>query len=291
MPIFGRRKRGSAGSGETEPAAVEQPEPELAPAEQPAERAPEADASWPDVEPLLKAIGAGDSREVGKLLDARTDVNGHGRYGVTPLGTAISKAQYRDSTAAETSATNEIVALLLDRGADPNLREPDPELQQTPLHRAADAGLAAIVGLLVEAGADIDAPDLKGSTPLREAAYKGRTEVASLLLAAGADVNAQDHERRTPLHWAAERGRTELAALLLGKGAEVNASDVHGRTPLADAAWDPGDSGCTEVAALLLDNGADASVPDASGRTPLDRAEEFGHPETAALLKQHGAVG
>jgi ankyrin repeat protein len=286
MPIFGRRKRESAGQREREVAAVKQPEPELAAVGQRAERAPEADERRPDVEPLLKAIGAGDIQEVGKLLDARTDVNGHGPYGITPLEKAISR---RDSTADEISATNEIVALLLDRSADPNLRS-DPELHQTPLHPAAYAGLTAIVGLLVKAGADIDARDLKGSTPLREAAYKGRTEVASLLLDAGADVNAQDREQRTPLHWAAERGRTELAALLLGKGADVNASDVHGRTPLADAAWDPGDSGCTEVAALLLDNGADANARDNYGKTPLKRAEEFGHPKTAALLKQHGAV-
>lgn len=131
MGIFGRKKTKS-----------EPPPPEMAgPREQ---RARETDERRPAVESLLKAIGEGDIREIGKLLDSRIDVNGHGAYGTTPLGKAISKAHYQDSTADEISVTNEIVALLLERGADPNLREPDPELHQAPLHSAAYAGLTAI---------------------------------------------------------------------------------------------------------------------------------------------------
>jgi ankyrin repeat protein len=95
----------------------------------------------------------------------------------------------------------ELVALLLDAGADANRR--DPGTGRTPLHAAvaAAAGDAAaeIVGLLLDAGADVDATTNDGASALditRVAAARARSggtgragghdAIAELLVARGA---------------------------------------------------------------------------------------------------------
>ena len=47
---------------------------------------------------------------------------------------------------------------------------------------AAASGHAAVVGLLLESGAEIDAQNKKGATSLMVASLAGRTEVVEILL-------------------------------------------------------------------------------------------------------------
>jgi len=55
-----------------------------------------------------------------------------------------------------------------------------------------------------------------------------RKAVVALLLDKGADVNAKGRENSTPLHMAAAMGHKDVVALLLDKGADVNAKDNDG---------------------------------------------------------------
>ncbi|MFF3407257.1 ankyrin repeat domain-containing protein [Streptomyces sp. NPDC002742] len=59
----------------------------------------------------------------------------------------------------------------------------------TRLHFAADEQDAALVGSLLVAGAEVDAPDGQGNTPLWQAVFTYRRDgtVLSLLVKAGAD--------------------------------------------------------------------------------------------------------
>jgi ankyrin repeat protein len=93
------------------------------------------------------------------------------------------------------------------------------------IHDAAEYGRTAVVQLLLEAGAAVDAVDEEDNTALHLAAWNGHTPVVQLLLDAQASVNAAGNERATALHYAAYDGHIEVVQLLLEAGAAVNAAD------------------------------------------------------------------
>ena len=61
--------------------------------------------------------------------------------------------------------------------------------QRTPLRIAADGGHAEVVKLLLERGADPNLPSKDGEPPLTDAAESGHLDVVNLLLEHGADPN------------------------------------------------------------------------------------------------------
>jgi ankyrin repeat protein len=68
--------------------------------------------------------------------------------------------------------------------------------------------------------------DKNGQTPLHVASKNGKEAIVSLLLEHGADVNAEhDNDGLTPLHLACEYEEEAVVALLLKKGADVNVKD------------------------------------------------------------------
>lgn len=122
--------------------------------------------------------------------------------------------------------------------ADPKIGNKAPSYGRPALHRAVENDRREIVELLLDGGAD---PNLKGvntggyenETPLLQAAFWGRPEIAALLVKRGADVNAAAERGIVPLHEAARMGNLAIADLLLKNGAHVNSRDSGGRTPLA----------------------------------------------------------
>lgn len=111
------------------------------------------------------------------------------------------------------------VASLLRRGAPINAAD---KFGTTPLYRAAVQGEREIVRLLLEAGAD---PNLESGAedegmPLCAAASWGRTEIVRLLLQHGADPSAPDRGPMTALAWAERNRYAEVVDLLLKAGGD-----------------------------------------------------------------------
>jgi ankyrin repeat protein len=92
----------------------------------------------------------------------------------------------------------------------------------TALHLAAHFGQVAAARALLAAGANIAAHSWNGldNEPLHAAAaIRGNVAMVAMLLDAGAQVNARQHGGFTPLHQAAQNGDAEMVALLLSRGA------------------------------------------------------------------------
>ena len=129
----------------------------------------------------------------------------------------------------------------------------------TALHWASLNGNRVIVGLLLEAGADVSVTTRLGSyTPLHLASEAGQVGVVPLLLEAGSDVGAVTSTGDvTALHFAASAGNAQLIGLLVGAGAEVDAREARwGQTPLMFAAA----AGRLDAARALVEAGADPSL-------------------------------
>ena len=129
---------------------------------------------------------------------------------------------------------------------------------ESPLMAALYRGHHAVVGALIELGAELDvfaaaatghvvalhqALEQRGSfnayaydgwTPLHLAAFFGHLEAATALVDAGADLQSisRNSMKNTPLHAATAGKHEDVALMLLERGADPHTSDGGGYTPL-----------------------------------------------------------
>jgi len=224
-----------------------------------------------DVVQLMQAAYDGDPELVRIALADGADANAH----LSPPSPLSSDAGNTPLHMAARRGASDTIHLLLEAGADAraaNLR------MVTPLHMAAHEPEAA--RRLIEAGAPVDAADLAGRSPLHWAANNPSDPVAEMLIEHGADVDQRDKHGQTPLHLAASQGNIDVMNTLLEHGADANAKARYNTTPLHMAAAHDR----VDAVTLLLRNGADANAKDEYGCTPLHDAARLGHIETVRAL-------
>ncbi|MCY3913632.1 MAG: ankyrin repeat domain-containing protein [Chloroflexi bacterium] len=178
-----------------------------------------------------------------------------------------------------------IVTLLLEAGADPNVSDADlgaPGYRETPLARAYHNDRADLVRMLVDAGADLGAT---GNAMLSAAIINGKAEMVSALVEVGVEVSGRDARGRSMLERAMVRGSAEIVATLVEAGADPNATDADGEHILFDAILHGG----AEIVGILVDAGADANATDAVGEPVLFYALLLGSAETVEVLVDAGA--
>jgi ankyrin repeat protein len=146
---------------------------------------------------LTIALQNGASKAFFALLAARqVNVDARNAQDESPLMMAALKGNV------------EAVKALLARDADVN------KTGWTPLHYAASAGSpqhAAIIALLLENHAYIDAASPNGTTPLMMAAHYGSIESVQLLLDEGADPTLKNQLGLTATDFAMRVSRTDSA--------------------------------------------------------------------------------
>jgi ankyrin repeat protein len=234
--------------------------------------------TWGGTTPLMWAVSENHSDAVRALIAAKADVNvrsnyvaaanGRGFEGRTPVsGTTESKVE-------------EFASGWL-----------------TPVMLAAREGNTDITGLLIDAGADVNARAGDGKTALALAIFNGNYQVASLLVDRKADVNIADAQRFTPLFWAVDRRNMETAPnfpwvatadplplirKLLDAGADPNARvdntprarmrEGSPRIVFATALMRAAFAADLELVTLLLAHGADPNVVSRDGETMVSAA-------------------
>jgi len=88
------------------------------------------------------------------------------------------------------------------------------ELKAAPIQSATAAGHGKIVAMLLEHGADPNIREQGDYTPLHAAAQNGDTEMIRILLYGGADIGLRSNDGKLPLDLALEAGHMEAARLL-----------------------------------------------------------------------------
>jgi ankyrin repeat protein len=144
--------------------------------------------------------------------------------------------------------------------------------------------LAALAGL---DAAGANARDGDGFTPLMNAVLEDGTDpaIVRLLIERGADVNAAEPGQSwTALHFAARGQKEQIVRALLDAGATVDAVDVFGNTPLWRATMAP-PAPDLAVPRLLLGRGSDPNRKNNHGSTPLEIARRTGREGLVALFE------
>jgi len=266
------------------------------------------------------------------MIKAGADVDKWDLFGRSPLYMAadVSSLPTKGNGAmavipsVDSVTALDVAKMLLDAGANPNLqlkrRPPYRDVPQdrggdtilaqgaTPLLRAARAGDAPFVDLLLKHKALVDLPSKEGVTPLMAAAgvefgtrvTRGRNRTnegvlatMKLLIDAGANVNARNV---TDSPRTGEYSAAATAAARAGRGGRASQVPSASAVPHQTALHGAAERGYTAFVKFLAENGADLQAKDANGRTPLDLAKGIGvpgikqaasegFPETAALIE------
>jgi uncharacterized protein len=112
----------------------------------------------------------------------------------------------------------EVAEYLLGKGADVNAAATNGT-GYNALTGAVASGHTAIVGWLLENGADPNYRYGAGYSPLLTAAANGHLGIVSILLASSADLHAKTSDGKTALSFAQERGHAEVSEFLRSHGA------------------------------------------------------------------------
>jgi uncharacterized protein len=197
-----------------------------------------------------------------------------------------------------------------DYSALPNRKEDDPlpsiEVVKALLEHGANTNAQLTHNLPGRSGMDSGDTTLdEGTTPLMRAARAGDAEVMRMLLAKGADPKLTTKEGNTFLMFAAGIGYrdkntkgTEAEALeglkvAVATGLDINQGNTRGETALHGAA----SRGADSIVQFLVDRGANIDAKSKTGMTPLDFAMgknvfsqlPVPHDSTVALLRKLGA--
>jgi ankyrin repeat protein len=154
---------------------------------------------------IFEAAATGKINNVIRLLARDPNlVNTYAPDGFQPLGLACFFGQ------------PDVAEYLVKAGASINSKSHN-NLKVAPIQSAAAGGHKKIVKMLMDHGADPNIREQGGFTPLHAAAENGDEEMIRLLLYGGADLTLKNNEGKSALDLAMENGH-EKATLLLGEG-------------------------------------------------------------------------
>jgi ankyrin repeat protein len=178
---------------------------------------------------------------------------------------------------------NAVVQLLLDEDADVNA-EGGP--YGNALQAASVRGHEQVVKMLLKQGANVNAQAGYYSNALQAASAGGYKQIVEILLDKGADINAQGGWYGNALQAASAGGYKQIVEILLDKGADIDAQGGLYYSSALEAALE---EDYEQVAKLLLDKGADINIQDGWYGNALLVASGRGYKQIVELLLNKGA--
>ena len=175
-----------------------------------------------------------------------------------------------------------MVKLLLDKRAD--IEAKDTWNQNALIHASAE-GHRDIVTILL-GKAHIDVKDAWKRTALIHATRKGYHDIVMLLLEKGANIETKDEDGLNALLHASTEGHRDIVTSLLARRANVDVMDTNKHTPLSHAS----SRGHRDIVKCLLDKGVDVEAKAYLQKTALAIASEQGEMSIVELLFQKGAT-
>jgi uncharacterized protein len=234
----------------------------------------------------LFAARVGDLESARLLVDAGANVNDADAWGVSAV------------TLAAHSGFDPLVALLLEKGADPNAMRAG----FAPLHEAIMRRDEPMVAALLSHGADANAPlktwtptrrssddwnfapELVGATPFWLAARFVEPGVMRLLVKHGADPKFVHHgDRMVEGRGEAFQHRGDATTALMA------ATGMGGGRAWVPPARNERESLALEAVKLALELGVDVNASNTDGRTALDGAQALKYESVVAYLVGRGA--
>ncbi|XP_070552781.1 putative ankyrin repeat protein RF_0381 isoform X2 [Ptychodera flava] len=178
----------------------------------------------------IHCVPYGSLESLELLLKFGADPKARDANGLTALHSACQSRAYP------------FVEKLIDHGADVNAETPPKAGNRgkySVLRYAVNAGDADICKLLLERGADPNVRDLQNVAPLHVAAQqKHVVEIVQCLLDHKADVTAKNNIGQQPLHLACTSGAdVRILRLLLQHGADPNTVTKAGEVPMHGLMW------------------------------------------------------
>lgn len=144
-------------------------------------------------------------------------------------------------------------------------RGAEPLRRVTALHNAAAIGSVPILRALLDAGADVNAPDFNGATALIYAVAAAKLDAVRFLLPrdAATAINLRPSRTPTALVLAVQSRREDVVQAILDAGADPRLPDAFGTTP-AQAAARMGDVRMQQQIAGATRYGREGAVSGAS---------------------------
>ena len=234
---------------------------------------------------LHMAIESGSKDEVLDLISLRADVNRHDNLGFSPIHVAINHI-LGSNTEEEHAIRSEILDILLQNGA--NINAPNA-MGATLIYTAIQSRNVGMLRILLNHGADVNTPiiakDERFTFPIHMSVEAGSLEMTDLLFPHSADINFLNSEGSTPVCLAAQLNKTEMIGFLTSRNADLNIPDKSGMYPIHYATARRN----LKAISILLSSGANPNFRNNSKYTPLHLAISQNLVEIASTLLEHGA--
>lgn len=255
-----------------------------------------------EVQEVIKYINAKDSLSLRDKLN-ENDVNTFDSTGVNLLTHAVMTGDLN------------IVKIIADKGADPNLKN-KTTMGSTPLMMASGFESNEIAKYLINKGAEIDIQDNNGDPAINWSAYYGNVSFTKLMLDKGAETSLKSIHSDNVMQVALKEWQDSIVELLLERGvtiytvkknsielinavknnnlvltrsllnkSNVDTRDGAGNTLLMIAA----DKGYAEMVDYLVHSGANLDAMNSVGQTALNKAIFFGKNSIAKNLIEEKA--